>query len=154
MLVAADHGFGELASWQRMLERHSELFVEMRPGSRIGIVSREASGILPGKRLGGLQASAEVPMLAWQVEDDGMRARVERFAGMSSSRLDLLLVSDRDALSALREQLDGDALTVLKRMIRRGNTMFFVFRTKAELQDAGYEDFLDSLGLAFLGACR
>jgi len=32
--------------------------------------------------------------------------------------------------------------------------MFFVFRTRQELQDAGYDDFLDSLGLAFLGACR
>lgn len=154
MLVAADHGFGEIASWQRMLARYSELFVEMRHGSRIGLVSREASGILPGRRLEGLQASADVSMLAWQVEDDGMQARIEHFAGMSSSRLDLLLVADSEALAALREQLDGDTLTVLKRMIRRGNLMFFVFRTKAELQDAGYEDFLDSLGLAFLGACR
>ncbi len=41
-----------------------------------------------------------------------------------------------------------------KRLIRRGNIMFFVFRNKARLQDAGDEDFLESRGLAFLGACR
>jgi hypothetical protein len=29
-----------------------------------------------------------------------------------------------------------------------------VMKTKYELQDAGYEEFLDTLGLAFLGACR
>jgi hypothetical protein len=32
--------------------------------------------------------------------------------------------------------------------------MFFVLRRRHELQDAGYDDLLDSLGLAFLGACR
>jgi hypothetical protein len=39
-------------------------------------------------------------------------------------------------------------------MIRCGNILFFVMKTKYQLQDAGYEDFLDTLGLAFLGACR
>ena len=154
MLATTDQTFGEIAAWQSMLERYSELFVDMQQGSRIGIVSREASGILPGKRLEGVQTSAEVPMLAWQVENGGMAARIERFAGMSSTRVDLLLVADADAMAAMLDQLSGDMLTAIKRLIRRGSMMFFVFRTKAELQDAGYEDFLDSLGLAFLGACR
>ena len=154
MLASTDQSFGDLVAWQRMLERHGELFADMQPGSRIGIVSREASGILPGKRLEGVQTSAEVPMLAWQVEDDGIAAHIERFSGMSSTRVDLLLVADADAMTTMREQLGGDMLTAIKRLIRRGSMMFFVFRTKAELQDAGFEDFLDSLGLAFLGACR
>jgi hypothetical protein len=51
-------------------------------------------------------------------------------------------------------ELGGDTLSAIKRLIRRGRIMFFVFKNKAQLQDAGYEDFLDSLGLAFLGACR
>jgi len=42
----------------------------------------------------------------------------------------------------------------MKKMIRQGNMLFFVMKAKHELQEAGYEDFLDSLGLAFLGACR
>ena len=154
MLATADQTFGELAAWQGMLERHGELFADMQPGSRIGIVSREASGILPGKHPAGLQSVAQVPMLAWQVEDGGIAARIERFAGMSSTRVDLSLVADADAMTTMREQLGGDMLTAIKRLIRRGSMMFFVFRTKAELQDAGFEDFLDSLGLAFLGACR
>jgi hypothetical protein len=29
-----------------------------------------------------------------------------------------------------------------------------VFRTKRELRDLGYEDFVEALGLPFLGACR
>ena len=154
MTPVTDQTFGEIASWQSMLDRHRELFIEMQPGSRIGFVSREASGILPGKRLEGVQVANEVSMLAWQLEDGGMSAHIERFAGMASTKVDLLLVADAEAVATMLEQLNGDAPTAIKRLIRRGRMMFFVFKNKAQLQDAGYEDFLDSLGLAFLGACR
>ncbi|MDO8787964.1 MAG: hypothetical protein Q7J42_07825 [Sulfuritalea sp.] len=154
MTTAADQTFGELAPWQRMLDRYRELFVEMQQGSRIGFVSREASGILPGKRLEGVQVATEVSMLVWQLESAGMSAHIERFAGMSSTKVDLLLVADEEAMATMFDQMEGDMPTAIKRLIRRGRMMFFVFRNKAQLQDAGYEDFLDSLGLAFLGACR
>ncbi len=148
-------GFGEMADWQAMLDRQREVFAEMDEGARIGIVSREASGILPGKHLEGVQVVAsEVPLMAWQIENGGMSARIEGFAGMASTRVDLLLVADRDAMDTMLAGLGGDMLKTIKRLIRRGNIMFFVFRNKAQLQDAGYEDFLESLGLAFLGACR
>jgi hypothetical protein len=42
----------------------------------------------------------------------------------------------------------------LKRRLRRGDIMLCTFRTRAQLAESGYEDFLDSLGLAFMGACR
>ena len=154
MNTATDQTFGELPLWQSMLDRHRELFLDMVQGSRIGFVSREASGILPGKRLEGVQVATEVPMLAWQLENGAMSARIERFAGMASTKVDLLLVADEEALATMLSELSGDTLTVIKRLIRRGRMMFFVFKNKAQLQDAGYEDFLDSLGLAFLGACR
>ncbi len=152
---ATEQMFGELAVWQAMLDRQRELFVGMDSGSRIGFVSREASGILPGKRLEGVQVVAtELPLMAWEIENGGMSARIERFAGMASTRVDLLLVADQDAMDTMLAELGGDMLKTIKRLIRRGNIMFFVFRNKAQLQDAGYEDFLESLGLAFLGACR
>lgn len=149
------HMFGDLALWQAMLDRQRELFVDMDAGSRIGIVSREASGIIPGKRLEGVQeVAAEVPMMAWQVEGGGMSALIEPFSGMATTRVDLLLVANEEAMATLRAELGGNMLSSIKRMIRRGNIMFFVFKNKAQLQEAGYEDFLESLGLAFLGACR
>jgi hypothetical protein len=154
MNAVIEQGFGDIAPWQSMLDRHREVFVDMVPGSRIGFVSREASGILPGKHLEGVQVASEVPMLAWQLDDGGMSARIERFAGMASTKVDLLLVADEEAMATMRGELGGDTLTVIKRLIRRGRMMFFVFKNKAQLQDAGYEEFLESLGLAFLGACR
>jgi hypothetical protein len=101
-----------------------------------------------------VQRAAEVDMLAWEVQGGGMQAAIERFAGMATVKVDLLLVADAEALAAARADLAGNALTTIKKAIRRGNIMFFVFKNKAQLQDAGYEDFLESLGLAFLGACR
>jgi len=76
------------------------------------------------------------------------------FPGFEAAAVDLLFVADEAALAALEASLEGDALATLKRRIRQGGILFFVLRTKYELQDAGYEDFLDTLGLAFLGACR
>ena len=147
--------FGDMSTWQAMLDRQRELFVAMDDGSRIGFVSREASGILPGKRLEGVQVVAsEVPLMAWEVQNGGMSARIERFAGMASTKVDLLLVANQEAMDTMQAELGGDMLKTIKRLIRRGNIMFFVFKNKAQLQDAGYEDFLESLGLAFLGACR
>lgn len=154
MNAVMEQGFGNIAPWQAMLDRHQELFLDMVPGSRIGFVSREASGILPGKHLEGVKLATEVPMLAWQLENGSMSARIERFAGMASTKVDILLVADEEAMATMLGELEGDTLTVIKRLIRRGRMMFFVFKNKAQLQDAGYEDFLDSLGLAFLGACR
>ena len=83
-----------------------------------------------------------------------MSARIERFTGMATTRVDVLLVADEEAMAGMQAALVGDALATIKRLVRRGRMMFFVFKNKAQLQDAGYEDFLESLGLAFLGACR
>ena len=146
--------FGDMSQWQSMLDRQRELFVEMDSGSRLGFVSREASGILPGKHREGVQVVTEVPMMAWEVENGAMSARIERFAGLSATRVDILLVADREAMETMLAELGGDMLKTIKRLIRRGNIMFFLFKNKTQLQDAGYEDFLESLGLAFIGACR
>ena len=88
MTTATDLSFGEIAPWQSMLDRHSELFLDMVEGSRIGFVSREASGILPGKHLDGVKVATDVPLLAWQkillVEE---RQRLADYQALSQARL-------------------------------------------------------------------
>jgi hypothetical protein len=83
-----------------------------------------------------------------------MRAEMVPYRGFQDAKVDLLFVADAEALDRLRYNIGDDTLSLMKRQIRAGNIMFFVMRTKYELQDAGYEEFLDTLGLAFLGACR
>ena len=147
--------FGEVAAWQAMLDRHATLFSELSPGSAVGFVPRAGSGIHPGKHVAGvMNAGGEGEMLTWAMEGEQMRADVKHYSGFQDARVDLLFVADEDGLQAMRDALNGETLSIVKRQIRKGAIMFFVMKTKFQLQDAGYEDFLDSLGLAFLGACR
>lgn len=155
MSATAETMFGAIDAWQAMLDRHRLLFGDMVPGSRVGIVPRDGSGVLPGKHAGALRsACGTVEMLSWEAQDGGMRADVSLFPGIERAQVDLLFVADDTALETLQAQLQADALTAMKRLIRQGAILFYVMRNKHELQDAGYEDFLESLGLAFLGACR
>jgi hypothetical protein len=147
--------FGEIDAWQAMLDRHAPLFSELLTGSAVGFVPREGSGIHPGKHVAGvMSAGGEGQMLTWAMEGERMRANIRQYQGFQDARVDLLFVADESGLQAMREAVDGEALSTVKRQIRKGAIMFFVMKTKYELQDAGYEEFLDSLGLAFLGACR
>jgi len=158
MSPGAQSMFTDLPAWQAMLDRHQELFSDMLPGSRIGILPRSGTALMPGKHLAGLANSEfslpDGKMLAWEVDQNGMRADYHPCRRFEEARADLLLVPDDAALEEIRRCLDGDPLSAIKKMIRCGNILFFVMKTKYELQDAGYEDFLDTLGLAFLGACR
>jgi hypothetical protein len=147
--------FGEVGDWQAMLDRHAPLFSELLPGSAVGFVPRAGSGIHPGKHVAGvINAGGEGEMLTWAMEGEHMRAGLRHYSGFQDARVDLLFVADEAGLQAMREAVGGEALTIIKRQIRKGAIMFFVMKTKFQLQDAGYEEFLDSLGLAFLGACR
>ena len=138
-----------------MLDRHAPLFSEMLPGSAVGFVERAGSGLQPGKHLAGLLASnGQGQMLTWSMQGSRMHAGLRRYSGFQDVGVDLLFVADDGARAAMRDALAGETLSVIKRQIRSGSIMFFVMKTKSQLQDAGYEDFLDSLGLAFLGACR
>jgi hypothetical protein len=155
MTAATATRFGELEDWQAMLDRHGELFADMVPGSSVAIVPREGSGIQPGKHVAGLMAAEGAgDMLRWEVTAEGVRATLVPYRGFQEARVDLLFVAEEAALEKLRNDIGDETLPLMKRQIRAGGIMFFVMRTKYELQDAGYEEFLDSLGLAFLGACR
>jgi len=153
--TTACSAFGEIAGWQSMLDRHAALFTELLPGSAVGFVPRAGSGIHPGKHVAGLlDAAGAGQMLVWSTDGRRMRAAMCDYAGFKDVKADLLFVAEDDALQAMRDALEGETLSIIKRQIRKGSILFFVMKTKYELQDAGYEDFLDSLGLAFLGACR
>jgi hypothetical protein len=156
MAVATETSvFGDVGDWQAMLDRHAPLFSELVTGAAVGFVPREGSGIQPGKHVAGLKsAGGSGDMLTWAMDGTAMRAAIRPYSGFQEAGVDLLFVADEGGLQAMRDAVGGDTLSILKRQIRSGALMFFVMKTKVQLQDAGYEDFLDSLGLAFLGACR
>lgn len=155
MSVTTENVFGQLDVWQTMLDQQGDIFHGMVPGSSVAIVPREGSGIQPGKHVAGLKATAaNGSMLRWQVTEEGMRAAILAYPGFQEAGVDLLFVAEPEALASLCDTIGENTLFMMKRHIRAGSIMFFVMRNKYELQEAGYEEFLDSLGLAFLGACR
>ncbi|PIX75566.1 MAG: hypothetical protein COZ38_04850, partial [Rhodocyclales bacterium CG_4_10_14_3_um_filter_68_10] len=143
-----DAAFGNLADWQAMLDRHQPLFADMTDGSRLGLLAGAAAALPPGRHVAGLReaSGAGAAMLAWEARAGRMRAGLGEFAGFEAAGVDLLFVAGDEALAALRASLEGDPLAVMKRMIRRGELLFYVLKARHELQEAGYEDFLDSLG--------
>ena len=151
-------GQNAVTLWQATFDRDAALFADLRPGARMGLVARSGWHAGAGRRIAAMRAALvdaeDIPMLAFDAADGRIRVGVRPFRGVDQADLDLLFVAE-DRAQADLESLPSDAiLRTMKRLLREGAVMFYVFRTKAELQDAGYEDFLDSLGLAFLGACR
>ena len=148
--------FSDLSAWQAMLDRHREVFQELQPGSRIGIVPKRETA-LGADQCGSARPALFDPtdgVLCWEAREDGMRADYRACVSLQDAGVDVFLVADADALELIRASLEGEPLAVIRKLIRLGHILFFVIRTKNELREAGYEDFLDSLGLAFLGACR
>ena len=148
---------GDAIHWQAVFDGQHALVAELADGARMGLVVR-AGIALAGRRRAGLDAAgtryAGAPMLAFASANGRIVVTVERFERFDAGNLDLLFVVDDEARSELLATPPSSALRAMKRLIRSGRVMFFVLRSRNELQNAGYEDFLDSLGIPFLGSCR
>jgi hypothetical protein len=134
-----------------------EAFAGFADDARIGFVARADFAAIGGRRLDGLRQAgaraAGAPMLAFVARGGTLAVERGSFEGFEAAAVDLLFVADDEALAALA-RAGGDPLGEMKRALRTGGVMFYAMKPKHALQELGYEDFLDSLGLAFLGACR
>ena len=82
--------------------------------------------------------------------------QVERqvFGGFANCPVALLFVAEPGSLETVHERLHDNALGALKLQLRSGATLLYVIAPKRQLLDDGYEEFVEALWLAFLGACR
>ena len=126
------------AAWRAAAARHDELFAALDPGARIGLIAREAPAT----------------MLLWETGDAGIEVRDAPFPGFSASGADVLLAADTDALAQIRAAADAQLFTVLRAGIRSGAVVCYVLRRRCDLEARGFEELLDALGFAFMGACR
>jgi len=76
------------AAWQRVLDRHADLFEEIEEGASVAVVPR--SVVAP--------VCDPAPMLLWVREPDGMTARSAEFSGFKTLASDLLLVTNDGTL--------------------------------------------------------
>jgi hypothetical protein len=147
----------DAARWQQAFDASATLFASLSDGARMGLIAQP--GFAPaGRRRAGLNEAAtryaDAPMLVFAAAGGRIDVTVGRFAGFAAAGPDLLFAADEEARAELAAAPAPSLLRAMKRQIRRGGVLFFVLRTRHELAAAGYEDFLESLGIPFLGSCR
>lgn len=130
------------AGWQALLAREHRLFEAMIEGASIGIVMRPSADAGQGE------------MLVWERTASGMQVRRRAYHGFADCSVGVLFVPSPGMLGAVHARLHDNALGAMKLQLRAGTTLLYVIAPKRQLLDDGYEDFLEALGLAFLGACR
>jgi hypothetical protein len=132
----------DLDGWQSLLDRSAEVFSDINPGARIGVVSKD---------------DFEPPtatMLVWEATDQGMRASYESFPGFERVAIDLLFIADDATIVRMHDSATPSPFVEIRGKLRRRDILLYVVKPRDALIEAGYENFLDSLGLAVLGACR
>jgi len=138
----ATSAWHDASGWQALLARERHLFEPMIDGASVGFVTRESAD----------RGSGE--MLAWRRERDATVVERQAFGGFANCPVALLFVAEPGSLEAVHERLHDNALGALKLQLRSGAILLYVIVPKRQLIDDGYEDFVEALGLAFLGACR
>lgn len=136
---------GDLGRWQRALATYGNTFSCLAPGSRIGLVAEAA--LSDAGRAG-------AGMMVWHATHQGLRVEAGSFPGFEQTDVDILMVADDPALARLNDSLATDVLATVRQLIRDGQILFFARKTRSVLDEAGYEDLLEQLGFAFMGACR
>ncbi len=142
------------AGWQRVLDQYQDAFAEIDPAARLALVPRRYTHADGVARAVVVRTSPPVPMIEWARNDDAMVARAATFTGLDGLAADLLFVANDGAFEDVLSRIDRHPLGEMKRRIASGAIQVFVLRSRQHLRDLGYEDFLDLLGLPFLGACR
>ncbi len=138
MTAAAATQLPSPAAWRAAAARHADLFEPLDPGARIALIAR----------------SAPASMLLWQAGDGGIAARSEPFTGYSASGADIVLAADDDAIAAIAAAVDGAIFETLRAGIRSGSIVCYVLQRRCRLEERGFDELLDALGYAFMGACR
>lgn len=131
-----------ISAWQFVLDKHEDLFTDVADGASVAIVPRRS--VAP--------VCDPVPMIVWAREPQGMAARAGEFAGFKALSSDLLLITNDGTLEAALAR--EEPLAEIKRQLRASGMLFMVLHRKDELRSHGWEDFLEWLGMPFLGSCR
>ena len=125
-------------AWRAAAVRHPELFAPLDAGARIALLPRAAPS----------------EMLVWESGEGSIDARVEPFAGYAVCAADIVLAADDVSLSEIRLAIDDRLFEALRAGIRSGHVVCYVLKRRCVLEERGFEEMLDALGFAFMGACR
>ncbi|NQV55078.1 MAG: hypothetical protein HQ503_04405 [Rhodospirillales bacterium] len=139
------HMFADRDVWAEMLDRCAAAFTSIAPGGRIGVVANNNLAT-PISKLGG-------EMMVWTTQENGVAVSTQPFA-LAGTNTDLLFMVDGETLDALKGASADNLAKRLSSRSKRGKMMLYFMIGRDDLEDAGYFEFLESVGLSFLGPCR
>jgi hypothetical protein len=125
-------------AWIAAAAHHGELFAQLDPGARIALLAR----------------AAPTQMLVWEAGAAGVDARIEPFTNYAASAADIVLAADNESLMEVRSALAGMLFVVLRAGVRSGHIVCYMLKRRGVLEERGFDELLDALGFAFMGACR
>ncbi len=132
----------DIAGWQSLLDRNPDIFCGMEPGSKVGLLTQDDF------------EPPNATMLVWESTTKGMQAYYRSFPGFETVEIDLLFIADDPAIRRIYDDSNPAPFADLKTKVRRRDILLYIVKPRAQLIERGYENFLDSLGLTFMGACR
>ena len=147
-VIDTDRILADAEGWQRMLDTCPKAFSTIDPGGRIGIFCNgDFSTSI---------AALDGTMLVWNIEEDGVSVNFERFKRQHFHRanVDLLFVVDDDTLAMMHGATEEVLVEELVKRANHGQIILFFMIGRDDLEDYGYYDFLEVVGLSFLGPCR
>jgi hypothetical protein len=101
-----------------------------------------------------LARSAPTHVLFWEAGERGIDAWIAPFAGYSASAADMVLAADDESLAELRAVCNDALFEVLRAGIRSGHIVCYMLKRRCVLEERGFDELLEALGFAFMGACR
>lgn len=131
----------DASAWQAVLDHHAPLFADLEAGTAAVLLDQPA------------WSTGQGVAAVWVKQGGGMRAATAQWSGVESCAAELIFVAVRDALPRLAAAPVEERLGLLRDQVRDGDMLFFVTRNCGDL-DVGWDAFLESLGRAFMGACR
>ena len=147
-VIDTDRILADAEGWQRMLNACPKAFSTIDPGGRIGIFCNgDFSTSI---------AQLDGTMLVWNIETDGVSVNYERFKRQHFHRanIDLLFVVDDDTLTMMHGATEEVLVEEMVKRANHGQIILFFMIGRDDLEDYGYYDFLEVVGLSFLGPCR
>jgi hypothetical protein len=134
----AGGGLPRAEAWRAAAERHADFFAPLEAGARVGLLAR----------------SDPTQILLWEATGAGTRVRIEPFVGYAKTPADIVLAADDEAMATIRSTLDGPLFDTLRGAVRSGHLVCYLLQRRCVLEERGFEELLDALGFAFMGACR
>ncbi|MEM3647282.1 MAG: hypothetical protein QW334_03955 [Thermofilum sp.] len=132
----------ELLEWQRWGKNNHDLFKDLKPGSRVGFLSKEDLDQPQGR------------VVVLEVGRQGLDVYYLPFTGMRQLAVDVLFVAESEILAQIKEtSATHEGGRLFRQLLSLGQIHFYYLAKAKDLMRKGFMELFSNLGLESLGGC-